>query len=352
MNENEYLAKILDEQLRAGLPVVLISVMNARGSSPRHEGTKMVVGADGKVYGTIGGSLIEAAAIRESKKVFNDGKSKVFSFMLNGKDTTSPSMICGGTAEILLDLVAPSEVNRRFSKQWCDSASQGGSFYVLTHLKGKNQSFQILGHAISEPDKEIFVGTSFTVENINMLKKEFSTITRCALLLLDQTRVLVDRIHKEKTLFCIGAGHVAVPTAHLAALAGFRVMVLDDRPEYVSAKRFPEAYSTIVVKDFKHAFEGFEIDKDSYIVIFTYSHQYDREALEQTIATSAGYVGMISSKRKRAAIFDALMAKGVKKERLEWVHSPIGLDIGAETPEEIAVSIVAELIQVRSQQKE
>ena len=107
-----------------------------------------------------------------------------------------------------------------------------------------------------------------------------------------------------------------------------------------------------MIKDFKHALEGFEIDNDAYIVIFTYSHQYDREVLEQALNTSAGYVGMISSKRKRAAIYEALMVKGVKKERLEWVHSPIGLDIGAETPEEIAVSIVAELIQVRSRQKE
>ena len=162
---------------------------------------------------------------------------------------------------------------------------------------------------------------------------------------------MVDRVCKLKTLYCFGAGHVAVPTARLATLAGFRVIVVDDRPEYANKERFPDAYSTMVVKDFKHTLEGFEIDKDSYIVIFTYSHQYDREVLEQAINTEAGYIGMISSKRKRAAIFEALMAKGVKKERLEWVHSPIGLDIGAETPEEIAVSIVAELIQVRSRQK-
>jgi xanthine dehydrogenase accessory factor len=352
MNENEYLAKIINEHLVAGSPVVLISVMNIQGSSPRHEGTKMAVDADGKVYGTIGGSLIEAAAIKESQKVFSERKSKVISFALNGKDTTAPGMICGGTAEILLDFITQSEENLKFSRQWCDILRQGKIFYMLTHLKGKNTTFQILGHAIFQPDKDIFNGTSFTAENIDKLKKELYTVTRCALLPLDKTQVLVDRISKEKTLFCIGAGHVAVPTAHLAALAGFRVIILDDRPEYVSAKRFPEAHSTKVIEDFNHAFKGFEIDQDAYIVIFTYSHQYDREVLEQAINTSAGYVGMISSKRKRAAIFEALIAKGVKKERLEWVHSPIGLDIGAETPEEIAVSIVAEMIKVRSQSKE
>lgn len=137
----------------------------------------------------------------------------------------------------------------------------------------------------------------------------------------------------------------------LAALAGFGVIVIDDRPEFANAERFPEAHRTIIVKDYNHALDGFEVDKDSFIVIVTRSHQYDREVLEQAINTSAGYIGMISSKRKRAAIFEVLMAKGVKKERLEWVHTPIGLDIGAETPEEIAVSVVAELIKVRSQQK-
>ena len=148
MNENEYLAKIINEQLDAGSPVVLISVINSQGSSPRHEGTKMAVGADGKVYGTIGGSLIEAAAIRESKNVLVDRKSKIFSFELNGKDATAPGMICGGTAEMLLDFLTPTEENRRFTRQWHDTAGQGKNFYILTHLKGKDATFQILGHAV------------------------------------------------------------------------------------------------------------------------------------------------------------------------------------------------------------
>jgi xanthine dehydrogenase accessory factor len=352
MNEQEYLIKVINEQLSAGSPVVLISVMNLQGSSPRHEGTKMAVDADGRTYGTIGGSLIEAAAVKESRQVFSEKKSRVFFFALNGKDATAPGMICGGRAEILLDYLSPSEENRKFARQWYDSATRGGVFFVLTHLKGENEVTQVLGHAVLQPDKDIFVGPSLTAEYIEKLKKELHTVSTSALLPLDKSQVLVDRIQKVKTLFCIGAGHVAVPTAHLAALAGFRTIVLDDRPEYADAKRFPEAYSTIVINDFKQALKRFEIDKDSYIVIFTYSHQHDREVLEQAVSTSAGYVGMISSKRKRAAIFEALMAKGVKKERLEWVHSPIGLDIGAETPEEIAVSIVAELIKVRSLQEE
>jgi xanthine dehydrogenase accessory factor len=160
---------------------------------------------------------------------------------------------------------------------------------------------------------------------------------------------MVDRIRKLKTLYCFGGGHVAVPTAHLAVLAGFRVVVIDDRPEFANAERFPEAHNVFVIKDFNNAFEGLEIDEDSFIVIVTRGHQYDRAVLEQALQTSADYIGMISSRRKRDAIYEYLMSQGVKKERLEQVHSPIGIDIGGETPEEIAVSIVAELIKVRSE---
>ena len=106
----------------------------------------------------------------------------------------------------------------------------------------------------------------------------------------------------------------------------------------------------MIIEDFNRALEGLEIDADSFIVIFTPDHQYDRVILEQSLKTDAGYIGMISSRRKREAIYQALMAKGVKKEELDRVHSPIGLAIGGETPEEIVVSIVAELISVRASQ--
>jgi xanthine dehydrogenase accessory factor len=350
MNENEYLAKTINEQLNIGSPIVLISIMNLQGSTPRHEGTKMAVGVDNKTYGTIGGSLIEAAAIQESKKVFKDRKSKVFSFKLIGKDAAAPGMICGGIAEILLDYIPPSAANHEFSRQWCDIIGQGKNFYILTHLKGKNEKFQVLGHAILQPERSLFVSTSLTAEDIDKVKRELYTVSSSAFLSLDDTIIMVDRIRKLKTLYCFGAGHVAIPTAHLAALVGFRVIVLDDRPEYAKAERFPEVNKIIIVRDFNHALDGIEIDEDSYIVIFTRSHQCDRMVLEQALKTSAGYIGMISSKRKRQVIYEAIMANGVQKKRLDWVHSPIGIDIGGETPEEIAVSIIAELIQVRSQQ--
>jgi xanthine dehydrogenase accessory factor len=152
-----------------------------------------------------------------------------------------------------------------------------------------------------------------------------------------------------KTLYCFGGGHVAVPTAQLASLVGFRVVVIDDRPEFANFERFPDAIIN-VIDDFDRAFDGLEIDEDSFIVIVTRGHQYDRTVLAQSLKTRAGYIGMISSRKKRETIYKALASDGADITKLEQVHSPIGINIGGETPEEIAVSIVAELIQVRSQQ--
>ena len=209
---------------------------------------------------------------------------------------------------------------------------------------------QVLGHAILYADGDIFGNSSMISFDIESLKPELHNVSSTSILVLKDTRVMIDRIRKLKTLCCFGAGYVAVPTAHLAVLVGFRVVVVNDRPEFASAERFPDVDKICVVEDFDHAFDRLEIDEDSFIIIVTRGHQTDRAVLEQSLKSSAGYIGMISSRRKREAIYEALMAKDVKKEQLSQVHSPIGINIGGETPEEIAVSIVAELIKVRSQQ--
>jgi xanthine dehydrogenase accessory factor len=350
MNEIEYLTKIICEQLDSGTPLVLVSLMSIQGSSPRHGSTKMAVSADGKNYGTIGGSLIEATAIKESRGLLSSGKSEIITFELTGKDATAPGMICGGKAELLLDYLPATPENREFARCWRDAIRKGKDFYLLTHLKGAAKTFQVLGHAILYNDGSISGATSLTESDVEKLKPELHNISATAVLPLKDTQVMIDRIRRLKTMYCFGAGHVAVPTAHMAALAGFRVAVIDDRAEFANRERFPDAQEIHVIKDFYHAFDEFKIDKDSYIVIVTRGHQYDRAVLGQALKTAAGYIGMISSRRKKEAIYEALMAEGVKKEQLEKVHSPIGIAIGGETPEEIAVSIVAELISVRSRQ--
>ncbi|HHW43613.1 MAG TPA: XdhC/CoxF family protein, partial [Desulfotomaculum sp.] len=169
------------------------------------------------------------------------------------------------------------------------------------------------------------------------------------LLQVDGDTFLVEPVSSPHTVYLFGAGHVAQKVAWLASFVGFRTVVLDDREEFANRERFPRAEEIIVLDDFEHAMKDLPIGRDSYLVIVTRGHRYDLTVLAQALQTGAGYIGMIGSTGKREAIYRALREAGVTGEQLARVHSPIGLPIGAETPEEIAVSIVAELIKVRGE---
>jgi xanthine dehydrogenase accessory factor len=158
--------------------------------------------------------------------------------------------------------------------------------------------------------------------------------------------VFIEPILTAPTLYIFGGGHISLPLAQMGKLLGFKIAIIDDRADFASAERFPEA-ETVLADDFAKAFPKLKIDKTSYIVIVTRGHQNDEVVLEWAVGTPAKYIGMIGSQTKVKTIFTHLLAKGVSKEKLDSVHSPIGLAIDAQTPEEIAVSILAEIIKVR-----
>lgn len=158
--------------------------------------------------------------------------------------------------------------------------------------------------------------------------------------------VFVEPIVSEPCLYIFGAGHISVDLARIGKMVGFKVVVIDDRPEFANSERFPEA-DEVIAQDFSLTFPELSINISSYIVIVTRGHLQDEIVLEWAVDTNAAYIGMIGSTKKNQTIFSHLQSKGIPKERLEEVHAPIGLDINAETPEEIAVSIMAEIIQVR-----
>jgi xanthine dehydrogenase accessory factor len=352
MNDYKYLSKIVSNQFEAGLPVVLVSIISMEGSAPRESGTKMVVGSDGRSYGTIGGSLIEAAAITNACKILASRRSTLMDFDLTGNGATSPGMICGGKAVLLLDYIMPSTENIKLFKQMQSLVSEGSRFFLITSFKESGSTINIEGHCLILPDGTIKGDYMVGNAEIQSIKETIHDISTTTVLLIGNGKFVIDPVSRFKTMYCFGAGHVAVPTAHIAAMVGFKVVVIDDRDEYANAVRFPEAGQILVINDFQHAMDRLDIDEDSYIVIITRGHMYDRIVLEQALQTNAGYIGMISSRTKRDAIYQTLIRESIATEKdLERVHSPIGLPIGGETPEEIAVSIVAEVISVRAKQK-
>ena len=352
MNENEYLAAIICEQLDSGSPVVLASIINSKGSSPRHGGTKMVIAADGRSYGTIGGGILEATILKESGTVFSHCNCRVLSFEMLGGSALAPAPICGGKATVLLDFVPPAKENIEFFRGLHDAVVKGDDFHFLTLLKERGSETDVVGHSLLPRDGEVSGTFDWSAQNIATLKSELTNVSSIMVFPLDGITAVIDPICRVKTMYCFGSGHVALPTAHIAALAGFRVMVVDDRAEYANEERFPDASGIFVIKEFSRALEGFSIDSDSFIVILTRGHQTDRAILEQALKTDAGYIGMMGSKRKRDTIYSTLLSQGVTQAQLDSVHCPIGLAIKAETPEEIAISIIAELIAERARQRD
>ncbi len=160
-----------------------------------------------------------------------------------------------------------------------------------------------------------------------------------------QVDVYIDPILPRPTLLVVGAGHIGVPLAKLGKMLGFEVVVVDDRASFASRERFPEA-DDLIVDDIAAALGRIPITPSTFLVLVTRGHRHDERALRQVVGSSAAYIGMIGSRRRVKTVLGRLEAEGVSPELLRRVHAPIGLDLGAETPEEIALSILAELVMV------
>jgi xanthine dehydrogenase accessory factor len=158
-------------------------------------------------------------------------------------------------------------------------------------------------------------------------------------------KVYIEPILPTPVLYIFGGGHISFSLVRIGKMLGFRLVVIDDRKEYANSERFSEA-DKIIADDYPNAFGQISVDRFSYLVIVTREHVHDQTVLEWAITTDAKYIGMIGSRKKIKTIYDNLIVKGVREDILKRVHAPIGLDINAETPEEIAVSILAEIISV------
>lgn len=161
-----------------------------------------------------------------------------------------------------------------------------------------------------------------------------------------QAEIYIEPIIPTPALYIFGGGHISFSLARIGKMVDFRVVVIDDRKEYVNPERFPEADKTIAA-DYLKAFSQITINNFSYIVIVTRAHAYDETVLGWAVTTNAKYIGMIGSRKKTKKVYDNLLAKGISEKELKRVYAPIGLDIKAQTPEEIAISIIAEIIQIR-----
>lgn len=161
--------------------------------------------------------------------------------------------------------------------------------------------------------------------------------------------IVMEPVYTSGTVFIFGAGHVSKALSLFTRQVDFYTVVIDDRTEFANRERFDTADEVLVIDRYETAFKDLMIDENSYIIIVTRGHRHDKTVLAQALGTNAGYVGMIGSRTKRDTIYKQLISEGVSRKQIDGVYSPIGMAISAHTPEEIAVSIVGELIKVRAE---
>lgn len=336
-------------KLTQGEQLVFIQIVSQRGSTPRTSGAKMLVSKDGNSFGTIGGGLLEARAMQQGRELF-DGQQPAswLSFNLDYEEISSSDMICGGDVEILLYPIFPTEWNIAFFRRWHDMILGGEEGISLTIVRHEADRIKHIEHYLIDAEGQVQGHQPLSDRVLVQVFKQGKERPSFGVEKTADSRILIEPITKPKTAILFGAGHVAQPTAHLAALCGFRVVVLDDRQTFAHPSRFPDADEVRAVHNFERALDEVTVDKDSFIIIVTRGHLHDKTVLAQALKTNAVYIGMIGSKRKRDKIYQKLLEEGFTEADLKRVHSPIGLAIKAETPTEIAVSIVAELIQIRA----
>jgi len=287
-------------QADMGRPAALCAIVATRGSTPQPAGAILCVDRDARITGTIGGGCVEAEVRRRAHELLVAGRSELLTFQLDHDFGYDDGLICGGEMDVAISIVdrAPQTEVLRSA---CETLRAGDEAMIPVRVQTARG--------------------------------------------LVEYRITIEA---SPELLIAGAGHIGRILARMAVPLGFRVCAIDDRGEYANAERFPPPIRP-VVGDIAEILRTWPVGPNTYIVIVTRGHKHDEQALRAVLGKPTKYLGMIGSRRKIAVIFDDLRHAGVTPTELDRVHAPIGLKIGAVTPEEIAVSIAAELVTVRRQ---
>ncbi|AGF54480.1 xanthine dehydrogenase accessory factor [Clostridium saccharoperbutylacetonicum] len=328
------------ELLKNNESFILASIFDSQGSAPRTTGARMIIKKDGSILGTVGGGKVEALVIQHGIELFNTKETVLKEYKLQETENKGIGMACGGDVRILMEYVDAQKL--QLYEKVVNCFKNGEKAFIIRKFfnDGNNINY------IYKDGQVIFSSEHIEEDEI----KKYSEEVRYRDLLLikeNDSVVLIEPICNLGRLYIFGAGHVSQKLAELAKKIDFLVTVVDYRAEFANTERFPSTDDIIVPNSFEGCFDKLPIDKDSYIVIVTSGHLFDLTCLKQALRTEAYYIGMIGSRRKRNIVYEVLKEEGFTVEDFNKVHNPIGLEIGAETPEEISVSIAAELIKVR-----
>lgn len=328
--------------------LALVTVADVKGSAPRHPGSAMLVSASGILGGTIGGGKGEAMAIAAGMAAVEEGRSTFIEVEMLGSEAEGSALICGGVNRMVVEYVAdPAPYIAALGL-----IEEGRRAVVI-------RSLGVLGHApapatfplslglevLDDGGRPVWGGSTIPLPPQEVLAKALAT-GRAKLVETEAGAILVDPLLPEESLLILGGGHVGLALARAAAGLGFQVTVADDRTDFASPGRFPQGIKTLA-GGYTELVAAFPFDLATYAVIVSRGHLFDLECSRAVLKRPFRYAGLIGSKRKVGLIRDQLLADGLHPALVARLHSPIGLPIGAETPEEIAISILAQMIAVR-----
>ncbi|MEB3290697.1 MAG: XdhC family protein [Leptolyngbya sp.] len=293
-------------------PALLATVVHVRGSVPREVGARLVMNAQGQAFNTIGGGAGEAQVIAQAQVVLETGEPQMVNIDLTGAPNRPTQGICGGTMQVWLERWQ-GEDSLTLAQTLVQRLQAGQAVTLVTPLDG--------------------TGTPYLSETA---------------VDLDPAVAFVETLQPPPLLLIVGAGHVGVQLAKVAHLAGFAIAVQDDRPEWASERLYPQATYRLV-QPIEPALAPLAEHQNLYAALVTRGYTYDLEALSALLQRPipCTYIGMIGSEKRVHQVYQTLEKSGISSVKLANIYGPIGLDIEAQTPEEIAVSITAELIMVR-----
>lgn len=328
--------------LSEGRPFAVAMVWQTQGSTPLPAGARALIEPDGRIHGTVGGGAVEAATIRCAREALKTGLPAVLDFDLHGPGPGEPSPICGGRMRLLVDptpvafldnlIEALAALNER-KRGWWITQLRGGPPWRVQICYWTEDEVPDFPNAPPAEQRQACLAASSPI-HIPPLPGQCS-------------ESLMEPLAPPPRLVMVGGGHVGQAVATQAALLGFEILVLEDRPEFAMPELFPRG-TQIFCGDIVGRLGESPTDSDTFIVLATRGHQKDAEALRACIKSRAGYLGMIGSRRKVALMKQTFLECGWATEA-EWerLYAPIGLDIGAVTAQEIATAILAQIIAVR-----
>ena len=324
--------------LRRGETAALCTILGASGSAPRGAGAKMAVFADGSTIGTVGGGAVELRTIEMAKEAILRKKSLIHGFSLAKNQIEDLGMICGGNVTIYIQILKPENADIiSFLEEVCELFGKNENSWLL---------YELCGGEVAQMD--IYTKARglrrMTLDDAALAK----LLTSQPVYQAGEPAYYAEPVVLAGTAYIFGGGHVGAALAPVLHYVGFEVTVYDNRAELASPAHFPTAHE-IVVGDFRRIFDKVSLTADDYAVVMTPGHQADYEILEQVLRTPATYIGCIGSRKKVALTRERLAAAGFSQQDIDRVHAPIGLPILAETPEEIAISVAAEMIRHRAE---